>query len=199
MTSPLPPRFAEAAERVVAGLQRSPLLAVVRERLLPHAGKSLTLDIAGLRLGLLIAADGTVLPADTPTPDLAMQVSPDRLLRRAFGDAAAFDGLAFSGDAALAQTLGAIARDLQWDWPAVLESFLPPGVSAPLGVAAARVQAGWRETLARAETGLRDYAVNESGLVGRTEMQRFLRDVDELREAIDRLDARLQQLTARTA
>jgi ubiquinone biosynthesis protein UbiJ len=30
-------------------------------------------------------------------------------------------------------------------------------------------------------------------------MQRFLRDVDELREAIDRLDARLQQLTARTA
>jgi ubiquinone biosynthesis protein UbiJ len=81
----------------------------------------------------------------------------------------------------------------------VLESFLPPGVSAPLGAAAARVQAGWRETLARAETGLRDYAVNESGLVGRTEMQRFLRDVDELREAIDRLDARLQQLTARTA
>ncbi|MBU3693643.1 MAG: hypothetical protein FGM40_02300 [Rhodocyclaceae bacterium] len=190
-----PPLLAPAAERFAAALRRSPLYEPVRERLRPFAGKTLRIEAAGLGLGFVIGDDGDLHVADGAPPDLHMDIPPDRLLRRALGDSSAFEGLAFSGDAALAQALAAVARDFYWDWPTALESVLPPPVAAPLGVLAGRMQAAWREAGERAGSMARDYLRNESGLVTPAEMKSFLDGVDELREAADRLQARVERLS----
>lgn len=189
-----PPLLAPAAERLAAALRRSPLYEPVRERLRPFAGKTLRVDVAGLGMGFVVGDDGDLHVADDASPDLHMDIPPDRLLRRALGDAAAFNGLAFTGDAAMAQALGAIARDFYWDWPTALESVLPPPVAAPLGLVAGRVQAALREVGERAGVVTRDFIRNESGLVTPAEMSMFLDGVDELREAVDRLQARVDRL-----
>lgn len=189
-----PPLLAPAAERFAEALRRSPLYEPVRERLRPFAGKTLRVDVAGLGLGFVIGDDGDLHVADGASPDLHMDIPPDRLLRRALGDSRAFEGLAFIGDPALAQALAAIARDFYWDWPTALDSVLPPPVAAPLGLLAGRMQAAWRETGERARGMARDYLHNESGLVTPAEMKTFLDGVDELREAVDRLQARLDRL-----
>ena len=189
-----PPLLAPAAERLAAALRRSPLYAPVRERLRLFVGKTLRVDIAGLSMGFVVGDDGDLHVANDASPDLHMDIPPDRLLRRALGDAGAFDGLAFTGDAAMAQALAAIARDFYWDWPTALESVLPPPVAAPLGVVAGRVQAALREVGERAGVVTRDFIRNESGLVTPAEMSTFLDGVDELREAVDRLQARVDRL-----
>lgn len=189
-----PPLLAPAAERLAAALRRSPLYEPVRERLRPFAGRTLRVDAAGLGLGFVVGDDGDLHVAETDSPDLHLDIPPERLLRRALGDASALEGLAFTGDATMAQALAAIARDFYWDWPTALESVLPPPVAAPLGLVAGRVQAVWRETGERAAAGVRDFVKNESGMVTPEEMRGFLDGVDELREAVDRLQARLDRL-----
>lgn len=189
-----PPLLAPAAERLAAALRRSPLYAPVRERLRPFVGKTLRVDVAGLSMGFVVGDDGDLHVANDGSPDLHMDIPPDRLLRRALGDAGAFNGLAFTGDAAMAQALAAIARDFYWDWPTALESVLPPPVAAPLGLVAGRLQATLREVGERAGAVTRDFLSNESGLVTPAEMKAFLGGVDELREAVDRLQARVDRL-----
>ena len=194
-----PPLLAPAAERLAAALRRSPLYDPVRERLRPFAGRTLRVDVAGLGLGFAVGDDGDLHVADSAAPDLHLEIPPDRLLRRALGDASALEGLAFKGDAAMAQTLAAIARDFYWDWPTALESVLPPPVAAPLGLVAGRVQAAWRQVGERVDAGMRDFVRNESGMVTPQEMRGFLDGVDELREAVDRLEARLDRLQRKSS
>lgn len=186
--------LAPATERLAAVLRRSPLGSPVRERLRPFVGRSLRIGVGGLSMGFRVGEDGDLHAADPATPDLRLDIPPDRLLRRALGDVRSLEGLAFEGDAALGQALAAIARDLHWDWPAVLETALPPPVAAPLGLFAARAQAAWRDVGARIGDAARDYLHHESGSVSPTEMKTFLDGVDDLREALDRIEARLGRL-----
>lgn len=188
------PLLALAAERFAAALRQSPLGESVRERLRPFVGSSLAIGMGGLVMGFRVGEEGHLLAADPATPDLRLDIPSDRLLRRALGDVHAFEGLAFEGDAALGQALAAIARDLHWDWAAALETVLPPPVAAPLGLFAARAQAAWRDAGARINTAARDYLHHESGSVSPAEMKTFLDGVDDLREALDRMEARLGRL-----
>lgn len=189
-----PPLLAPAAERLAAALRRSPLYGPVRERLRPFAGRTLRIGVAGLGMAFAVGEDGDLHVTDCESPDLRLEIPPDRLLRRALGDPGAFEGLAFEGDAAMAQALAAITRDFYWDWPTALESVLPPPVAAPLGLLAGRLQTAWRDAGTRIGAGVRDYLHHESGLVTPAEMKAFLDGVDDLREALDRLAARLDQL-----
>ncbi|MFZ4498640.1 MAG: ubiquinone biosynthesis accessory factor UbiJ [Burkholderiales bacterium] len=189
-----PPLLAPAAERLAHALRRSPFYAPVRDRLRPFAGRMLRIDVAGLIMDLVVGEDGDLHVGGGGEPDLQMDIPPDRLLRRALGDSNAFDGLAFRGDATMAQALAAIARDFYWDWPTALESVLPPAVAAPLGLVAGRMQSAWRDAGVRAGDLARDFVRNESGLVTPAEMKGFLDGVDLLREAVDRLQARVDRL-----
>ena len=189
-----PPFLAPAAERLTRALRRSPFCAQLRERLRPFAGRSLRIDVNGLVMSLAIDAEGDLQVAGDGTPDLQLDIPPERLLRRALGDSKAFEGLGFTGDAAMAQALTAIARDFYWDWPTALESLLPAPVAAPLGLVAGRMQTAWREAGERAGGLARDFLLNESGLVTPAEMKGFLDGVDLLREAVDRLQARVDRL-----
>lgn len=188
------PLLAPATERLASVLRHSPLFEPVRERLRPFAGRSLRIGMGGLVMGFRVGDEGDLLAADPATPDLRLDIPPDRMLRRALGDVRAFEGLAFEGDAALGQALAAIARDLHWDWPSALETVLPPPFAAPLGLFAARAQAAWRDAGVRIGDAARDYLHHESGSVSPTEMKTFLDGVDDLREALDRIEARLGRL-----
>lgn len=190
----LPPLLEPAAARFAAALHRSPLYAPVRDRLTPFAGRRLRIDVAGAVMDLTIGKDGDLHAGCDGEPELHIAVPADRLLRRALGDSTAFEGLAFSGDAVLAQALAGLTRDFYWDWPTALETVLPPPVAAPLGLIAGRLDAALRGAAARARAGAHDYLRNEAGAVTPEEMRVFLDRVDQLREAVDRLQARIDRL-----
>jgi ubiquinone biosynthesis protein UbiJ len=149
-----------------------------------------------LRLRLTATADGlSVRPAAEETSDAVIEGTPLSFLRLATGDAAQSiraGGTEVHGDAEIAdgfrKLLAAARPDLEEE------------LSRLTGDVAAHTLAGFardaidfgrraRDTLARSTA---EYLTEESrDLPVRVEVEEFLADVDRLREAVDRLDARL--------
>ena len=177
------------------------------QRLSRLKGRLLRLDLEGLGIGLFMSFEyGTVLvsiaserEADTVvsgTPvALFMMAAPDEV-----GDwGLPGSGVRIQGDANLARDLGKVFSQLDLDWEGPLSGMLGDTLGFQVasglrqGVSAAR---GAAQTVA---AQLSDYLRNESGpVIARPEMRQFEQAVDDLRDGVDRLEARLRNLEGDT-
>lgn len=92
-----------------------------RERLVRHAGKTVRFALGGFSLGLTIGSDGLAELSDPAVvPDVTLTVSPEKLplpLPRLSGGEAPdmAEATHISGDAALAQVVADLSKQLRWD------------------------------------------------------------------------------------
>ena len=90
-----------------------------RERLVRHAGKTVRFALGGFSLGLTIGSDGLAELSDPAVvPDVTLTVSPEKLpLPRLSGGQAPdmAEATHISGDAALAQVVADLSKQLRWD------------------------------------------------------------------------------------
>ncbi len=178
-----------------------------RARLAGHAGKVIRLALPGANLDLALAEGGVfAVPAGVdavtehdyetlPEPRLMLTPDPAALpLWLARGEMK--DLFRVRGDGLLAADLsGALA---EFDWVLALRPWLGD-------MAASRVDrflrglGPWREkAMESAGRNLAEYAVYEQAMLADSHAVRgFIAEVDDLREAADRLDARLRLLEAR--
>jgi ubiquinone biosynthesis accessory factor UbiJ len=189
--TPLRPRPVTAA---INHVLRSAPLAL--ERLRKHAGRTVAFYVGPARLAFTVQTTGEVeaaLPA--AAPDLQVRISPFLLPRIAAREEAAFHDIAMEGDMELAQDVSFLFRHLTWDVEEDL-SRITGDIAAHRIVGAARGAARWGgEAALRGAQGLAEYWTEEAGLIAsRVKVHGFLRDVAELREAIDRLDKRIGTL-----
>jgi ubiquinone biosynthesis protein UbiJ len=172
-----------------------------RRLLAELAGRSMELRFTATPFRVRLAADAEALslrPAGDEPADAAIEGTPLSFLRVATGDAAKSiraGGMDVKGDAEIAEgfrrLLDAARPDLEEE------------LSRVTGDAAAHYLAGFArdalafgrragDTLAR---NAAEYLTEESrDLPVRLEVEEFLEDVDRLREAVDRLDARVAAL-----
>lgn len=166
------------------------------ERLAGHGGKTIRLALLGMALDLaldtaggFVAAPADAEPAVTLTPDpgaLPLWLAGGKLN----------DLFRVRGDGLLAAELSSALAD--FDWVLALRPVIGD-------IAAARVDGflrglgPWRASaMESAGRNLAEYAVYEQALLAEPEAVReFVADVDALREAADRLEARLKLLEAR--
>jgi ubiquinone biosynthesis protein UbiJ len=96
------------------------------------------------------------------------------------------------GDMKLAKSLKTVLSGLDPDWQEWLSPVTGDTMAHQLGVAAERLSAWFDRTSSALSESTRDYLQEDSELlVGPGEVARFCTDVDDLRAAVDRLDARL--------
>jgi len=168
-----------------------------RARLAAHAGKCVRIE---LPLGSLAFAvgDAGALAAAAPatTPDTVIRVAGTLLFRLALGERDALRQARIEGDGVLAADLSA-ALD-SFDWALALRPLIGDIAAARVDQAIAGV-AAWRDQAHTAlGASLAEYAVHEAGLLAaRPALERFLADVDTLRDDTARLAARLAVLEAR--
>lgn len=166
-------------------------------RLMHHAGKRLRIVLPLARIDLAVTEEGRLTAARAgETVDCVIALPPQLLLALPLSGGEALGLAQVAGDAVLAADLSALLRQL--DWAVVLAPILGP-VAASRADEALRLlaqrQAEARAALARS---LADYLVHEARLLAEGEAVReFVRAVDELREAADRLAARLSLLEER--
>lgn len=91
-----------------------------RERLARHAGKTVRFALGGFTLGLTIDSEGLAAQADAAVvPDVTLTVAPEKLPLPRLGAGGAAPDFAeathISGDAALAQVVADLSRQLRWD------------------------------------------------------------------------------------
>ena len=100
-----------------------------------------------------------------------------------------------SGDSAVLLELAAILQDLELDWEYELSRWLGP-VGSQLLAGHLRSRVNWAgDSLGSLRQTLADYLAEESrSLVGEREAQARFAELDDLKLALDRLDARLDRL-----
>jgi ubiquinone biosynthesis protein UbiJ len=192
------PRLAKATPGWPFSLALNHLLKAepwARARLAPFAGATVELRSPPLPpLRVRILPDGTVA-AGGAEPALIVTAGPDALLGLARGPEHFLRSIEAAGDAALAGAVMALARHLRWDVEEDLARLFGD-VAAHRIAGAGRALAAWHLDAARRLTGaLADYALDESRmLVPRQALEDFAARVARLRDAVERLEKRVERL-----
>ena len=169
-----------------------------RERLAPFSGETVAFAAPPLpELRLSILADGRVAPAarDAAAPSLTLTLGADALAAIARGEEYLMRAVAVTGNARLASEVMLLVRHLRWDAEEDL-SRLVGDVAARRLVGLARDFAGWQIDAAQRLAGtLVEYAVEERRiLVPRPELEPLATGVARLRDAIERLEKRIERI-----
>jgi ubiquinone biosynthesis protein UbiJ len=166
-----------------------------RERLAPFAGETVELRNPPFPALRFVILPGGRLEAGGDEPALTITLSPDALFNLARGPDYFARSLSVEGNERLAAEVMMLARNLRWDFEEDLAHVFGD-IAAHRIAGAARAFGQWQQDAARrlAES-FADYAVEEKRfLIARGEMEGFAVEVARLRDAIERLDKRIQRL-----
>ena len=182
------------ATRAVNHVLRSAPLAM--ERLRRHAGRTASFQVGPVTLAFTVQTTGEVTAALPHVPrDLTVRISPFLLPRLAAREDAAFREIDMQGDMELAQEISFLARNLTWDVEEDLSKVVGD-IAAHRIVAGARAFGEWgREAVLRTSQGAAEYWTEESPLIAsRVKVEDFVRGVAELRDAVERIEKRIERL-----
>ena len=120
------------------------------------------------------------------------------MLQIAAGGEAAWRNAEIEGDTEFASALSRVAANMRWDVEEDLSRVFGD-IAAHRLAAAGRAAAAWPKQAANSlATGLAEYLTEEKHLlVTPLRAAEFIREVDELRDAVDRLDKRIERLQGR--
>ena len=166
-----------------------------RRRLAPFAGEALELRAPPLPTLRLQILEGGKVQSGGAEPGLTLTLKPELLAALARGEEHAMRALEVQGNARLAAEILVLARHLRWDVEEDLSRLFGDVVAHRLADAA-RAFAAWHIDAAQRLAGaLVDYSTDEQRLlVRRGELEHLADPLARLRDAIARLEKRLEQL-----
>jgi len=171
-----------------------------RQRLAPFAGKTAQFRVFPFDYRVTVRADGLVDAAPESLPaDTTITLTPPTALRYFAGDETASTEVKIEGDTAFAQEIAYLARHLRWDFEEDLSKVLGDVAAHRVGQSIRDVNAWLTEAGNNLAENLRDYWAQERPLVASREMvDHFNKDVDQLRDDVERLEKHISKLTPPT-
>jgi len=172
-----------------------------RDRLAPFAGRHARLRLAPLPdLVIEVVESGYIRAGDeTAEAAVTLTLSPAAVPLLFARPQAAMRDVRIDGDTELARAIDFLFRNLRWDVEEDLSQVVGD-VAAHRLAGTARSFAAWqREAAERLGQNVAEYLKEEAGLlVHPHEIERFGREVDALRDAVERLEKRIERLAAAT-
>jgi ubiquinone biosynthesis protein UbiJ len=169
---------------------------LAKERLAKFAGKTAEFHVGPMVFALTVQTTGEVTAAVAQAArDLEVRVSPFLLPRLAMNEEAAYREVVMQGDSDFAGEIGYLARHVKWDVEEDL-SRVVGDIAAHRLVSGARAAAAYgRDTSERLAAGAAEYWTEEDPLIAsRVKVEQFGEDVDALRDAVERLEKRVDRL-----
>lgn len=164
-------------------------------RLQRHAGAVARLELGGAGLSFLICTDGRLAMDNGQPPAVTLRLPADALLKRMHEGDAALRDARIEGDAALAETLGQVLRDLRWDAAEDLSRLIGDAAAERVVGGARAALAGGRDLGARLAASAGEYVADEAQLLVRpAATSAFADEVDALRDDLARLQKRVELL-----
>lgn len=194
--TPLPGLLAGLLDRSFN--QAIALDADAERRLKPLDGRTIKLALMGLNIDLFFTGAGERLLVEAESdadPDTTIIGSPTALLAMSVPDwRAPGSGVRIEGDAGTAQALEKLFKQLDPDIEGLLTRHLGPVMGHQVWRLLRDAANAGRHGSKVAGEQISRFLREESGLlVSRDEMNALTGDIDELREAVDRLEARLRR------
>ncbi len=168
-----------------------------REKLSAHAGKTALFDVFPGRLAVAVAADGNLRPAaPEDAPAVTIRLTHLTLLEVLADGEEAWRKADIAGDTEFAAVISQVASNLRWDVEEDL-SRVVGDIAAHRMAQAGRAAAAWPKQAAASIAGnAAEYLTEEKAvLVTPLQAAEFMREVDELRDGVERLDKRIERLS----
>ncbi|HVL35331.1 MAG TPA: SCP2 sterol-binding domain-containing protein [Burkholderiales bacterium] len=167
-----------------------------RERLAPFAGSIIEVRGNPLpALRFLVLPGGSLDAGGEGEPSLTINLRPTTLLELARGHEHFLRAVEVQGEPRLASAIAVLMRHLRWDVEEDLSRLIGDAAAHRLAQAGRALAAWPREAARRLVATTADYAVEEKRvLVGRAELGRFAEALAELRDAVERLEKRIDRL-----
>ena len=169
-------------------------------RLQPFAGKAARFECLPFALTLQVRPDGQVDIATGATPDVTFRVSPGIALRLAARDEAAWQEVSVSGDIQFAAAVDHVCRNLRWDAEEDLARLVGDIVAHRIALTTGTLQQWGAQAADNLARSFAEYWTEEQPLIASaSDVERFNHEVDSLRDAVARLEKRIERLASRPA
>ena len=165
------------------------------ERLRKHAGRTAAFHVGPVTLAFTVQTTGEVTAAvPGASRDLEVRISPFLLPRLAAHEEAAYREIEMQGDMELAHEISFLARHLTWDYEEDLSRVVGDIAARRVAEGARGMARFVREAGVRTAQGAAEYWTEESPLIAsRVKVEDFVREVSELRDAVERLEKRIER------
>lgn len=167
-----------------------------QERLQRHAGKILRVNLPPLLLLLAIEEDGMISAAQAGSePDATLGVSPLALLHVLSSRPVPQELVHTAGDSGLAVDFGNVMQNLRWDAEEDLSVIFGDVVGHRIARGGAGFLASAQQAAENFAANLTEYWTEEKPLLAKvSDVERFIREVDAARDAVARLEKRVERL-----
>jgi ubiquinone biosynthesis protein UbiJ len=170
-----------------------------RDKLSLHAGKTALFDVFPVRLAFSVAADGRLQPSPPEaSPAVTIRLTHLTLIEVLADGEEAWRKAEVVGDTDFAAVISQVASNLRWDVEEDLSRVIGD-IAAHRMAQAGRAAAGWpkQAAVSMAENAAEYLTEEKAVLVTPLQAAEFMREVDELRDAVERMDKRIERLWRR--
>jgi ubiquinone biosynthesis protein UbiJ len=172
---------------------------LAKDRLAKFAGRTAQFKVGPLTVALTVQTTGEVTRAvPQAARDLEVRLSPFLLPRIAARDDAALREVEMGGDAEFAHEVAYLAKNLRWDAEEDLSGIVGDIAAHRIVGGAKAALAYGRDTAERLAAGAAEYWTEEDPVIAsRVGVAQFGEEVDRLRDAVERLEKRIDRLGRR--
>jgi ubiquinone biosynthesis protein UbiJ len=169
-----------------------------RQQLLPFAGKTVRFNLVPTSASLTILEDGgLVMAGETAQSDASISLTPSLALRLLAKDPAAQTQINIEGDTELATTLAKVLRGIKWDYEEDLSQVLGDISANKISEFGQHAVRTAKQQSINLTEMLTEYWQEEQPLIAKKRhVEKFVQEVDQLRDDTARLEKRLAKLAA---
>lgn len=171
--------------------------AWVKQELIAHAGKSVCFKVFPFSVTFTILNDGNLAVSSMHTePEATVTIPPGTGLRMLVNDEVGHQHVQIEGDVALASLMSKVIRNSSWDYEEDL-SQLVGDISAHqlASVARGTVTQIKLQSLNLMQMLVEYWQEERPVLAKKSRVAQYMQEVDELRDAVARLEKRLEKMT----
>jgi len=171
------------------------------ERLSEHAGKQVQVRLPVgtilLRIGANGGLDNGIAEAE---PDLIVTLSPAAAAKWLVDREGAWRDARVEGDTELAAAISYVVANLRWDYEEDLSRVIGDIAAHRVARGVQRLSAWQADTAQSLVRGMTEYLTEERQVLATPlRLEEFTSEVDEIRDAVERLDKRIDRLVRRLA
>lgn len=170
--------------------------AWVKQELIAHAGKSVCFKVFPFSVTFTILNDGNLAVSSMHTePEATVTIPPGTGLRMLVNDEVGHQQVQIEGDVALASLMSKVIRNSSWDYEEDLSQLIGDISAHQLASAARRsAQQAKLQSLNLMQMLVEYWQEERPVLAKKSRVAQYMQEVDDLRDAVARLEKRLEKL-----
>lgn len=167
-----------------------------RAELQPYSGQTVEIHLGPAKAHLTILEHGGLAMAgETAISDASIILSLSLALRIIANDAAATNQVQITGNMRLAKALASVLQGMQWDYEEDLSKMIGDIPATQLNAFAKKALSETKSKAINVTEMLTEYWQEENPIIAKKRyVESFVKEVDQLRDNVERLEKRIEKL-----